>query len=66
MKRIVSFLILTIVFVIILMLPSIDTPAADPHPPLRPILCYVSVVAAAGVAVSLANRRMEEKETAAE
>ena len=65
MKRIVSFLILASLYAVILMLPATETPAAVPHPvPMWSILCYVTVVAAAGVIVFLKSRRIEEKETA--
>ena len=58
MKRIVSFLILSVLFVVILTLPASETPAAVQHDPLPmwSILCYLTVVAVAGAAGFLMRR----------
>ena len=50
MKRIVSFLILSVLFVVILMLPAGEAPAAVQHDPLPmwSILCYLMTVVIAG------------------
>ena len=57
MKRIVSFFILLVLFVVILTLPAVETPAAPSHPvPVWSILCYLAAVAAAAVAVALRIR----------
>ena len=60
MKRIVSFMILVVLFVVILTLPAVETPAAPSHPiPGWSILLYLTVVAFAGV-IGVWMRREKE------
>ena len=57
MKRIVSFLLLFVLFVVILMLPSSEGPIVHHDPlPVWSILLYLTVVAGAGAAAFLMRR----------
>lgn len=61
MKRIVSFIILVVLFVVILAWPAVETPAAPSHPiPVWSILLYLTVVAFAG-AIGIWIRREKEE-----
>jgi drug/metabolite transporter (DMT)-like permease len=61
MKRIVSFVILTVLFVVILASRAVETPPAVPHPiPVWSILLYLAVVAAAGAAGVMMRREKTE------
>ena len=63
MKRIVSFVLLLVSFIVVLMQPAVEVPAVPAHPiPVWSILCYLTVVAMTGFAVFLMRReeRMAE------
>ena len=49
MKRIVSFVLLLVSFIVVLMQPAVEVPAVPAHPiPVWSILCYLTVVAMTG------------------
>ena len=67
MKKIVSFFILLITFIVILMQPTVEIPAAASHSvSVWPILCYLTAVAAAAGIVAWENREKKEKQSIAE
>ena len=67
MKRIISFVLLLVSFIVVLMQPAVEVPAVPAHPiPVWSILSYLTVVAMTGFAVFLMSReeRMAEPEMA--
>ena len=57
MKRIISFVLLLITFMLIFTLPAYPAPPHHEHTlPLRSILCYIAVVLGCGVTAHLMIR----------
>ena len=63
MKRIVSFLILLVLFVVILTLPAHETPAMQHEPmPLWSVLLYLTVIITAGLSGMLIRKNEDAEQ----
>ena len=60
MKRIVSFIILSVTFAVIMTMPAVEVPAASHPIPVWSILLYLGVVLIAVVAVVLMRQKKIE------